>query len=376
MVGLPRPSIEGFEAAGELLPSDVAVEADPIARDGRRPSAGETHPDFWAVSWRLYRDVLLPVGESARRTAWFCGHDLFVEQSEMEVFDYRNFADHLDLVAASRTGAVARRHEAGRSIGTVIYPGSFAPGNWYHWITETLPRIWLTRRLPAELDGVPLLVHPGFLEVPAMRETLDVIRGDRPVLTLDDVEWLHIDRMVWVDGMFSMNHHSIYPDGLVDQSSRYHPAMRDFRAAVLAGRGGVQGTAPARVFLDRGGAARPYNDVEAKEALAARGFVVVEPGSLDLSGQVELFANAEFLIGPSGAAWANLLFAAEGTRALYWTPEYFAGTQIWASLGALSGAQVHEHTYPQAFGTYKTGSYRIDVPDLLDHVDRLLGDDA
>ena len=376
MVGLPRPSVEGFDTAGELLPADAAVQSDPIARDGCTSPAADTRPDFASVSWRLYRDVLLPVGNSARRTAWFSGLDLFIEESEMEVFDYRNFANHLDLVAASRSGALARRHEAGRSIGTMIYPGSFAPGNWYHWITEILPRIWLTRRLPTDLDGVPLLIHPGFLQFPAMRETLDVIRGDRPVITVDDVEWLHIDRMVWVDGMFSMNHHAIYPDGLVNQSSRFHPAMRDFRADVLAARRRVSGGTPRRVFLDRGGHARPYNDTEAKEALASRGFVVVDPGSLDFSGQVELFANAEFLVGPSGAAWANLLFASQGTKALYWTPSYFAGTQTWASLGALSGAAVHEHTYSQAFGAFKYGSYELDVPDLLDHVDRVLGDDA
>lgn len=374
-VATVRPMTEGSATVVELLPDDEAVEANPLVNGPRTAPMPPAERGFGAISWRTHLDVLLPVGGSARRTAWFAGSDLFVEESEIEVFDFRNFAAHLDLIAASRSGAVARRHDPQGSMEAAIYPGSFAPGNWYHWITETLPRIWLATRLPEELGEVPLLVHRGFLDVPAMRETLALVWEDRPVHTVHDFDWLHVERLIWVDGMFSMNHHAIYPDGLVDQASRFHPAMRDFRAHLLDRRRDSVFRAPRRVFLDRGGFARTYNDLEVKAALASRGFVVVEAGALDFADQVALFRDAEVLAGPSGAAWANLLFATEGTKALYWVPWYFAGTQIWASLGALSGVDLHEHTYQQPFGDFKSGSYNIDVPDLLDHIDRVLEDD-
>jgi capsular polysaccharide biosynthesis protein len=371
-VSLPMPSTDGWVDSGELLPRDVAFAADPITFDSDPAPRPSNEAELGPISWRLHRGVLLPVGRSARRTAWINGSRLVVEHSEVEVFDFRQFSAHLDLIAACRFGGVARKHGPEEFLDAAIYPGSFAPGNWYHWMTETLPRIWLADRLPAAFDDVPLLIHRGFLDVPAIRETLDLVRGDRPVRTAEDVGWLHIERMVWIDGMFSMKHHSMYPDGSIDQSSRFHPAMKEYRSALLHSRPPTEGRTPRRVFLDRGNSVRRYNDQEVKEALASRGFVAVEAGSLDFAGQVELFANAEALVGPSGAAWANLLFASEGARALYWTPEYFAGTQIWSSLASLSGTVVHEHTYPQEFGTYKSGHYTIDVPRLLADVDRVL----
>lgn len=368
----PKPSTEGFTSSTVLLPAATAVAADPIQRELSILSGPPNHKTFSAISWKSYDDVLLPVGDRARRTAWFSGEHVIIEQSEMDTFDPRNFAKHLDLVAATGSRSVARRHQPGGSLQSVIYPGSFAPGNWYHWLMETLPRIWLADRLPSDLNEVPLLVHRGFLDVPAIRQTLNLVRGTRRVHTIRDFDWLRVERLIWIDGMFSMKHHSTYPDGRIDQSSSFHPAMRDFRDAILKSRRSSISQTPRRVFLDRGGAARTYNDVEVKSALASRGFVPVEAGSLDIAGQVELFANAEALVGPSGAAWANLLFATPQAKALYWTPSYFAGTQIWASIGALVDVLVHEHTYPQAFGTYHYGEYTIDVRSLLDHVDAVL----
>ena len=368
----PVPATVGAEESGELLPKAEAVEADPIMAGKAAAMSPSDAVTFDAISWRLHRDVVLPVGDTARRTAWLADSDLFIEDSEQDVFHFSNFAPHLDLVAASPSRAVARRHEPQRSLETVIYPGSFAPGNWYHWLVETLPRIWLAERLPDQFQDVPLLMHRGFFDVPAMRETLDLIRGDRRIVTVEDAEWIHVERMVWIDGMFTMNHHAIYPDGLIDQASRFHPAMRDFRARLLDWSQGRGTELPRRVFLDRGSSARPYNDVEVKEALVSRGFVSIEPGSLDFAGQANLFAGAEVLVGPHGAAWANILLASEGTKALYWAPQDFAGTQIWASIGALSGVAVHEHVYAQEPGRFKTGSYTVDVPRLLEHLDRVL----
>ncbi len=126
------------------------------------------------------------------------------------------------------------------------------------------------------------------------------------------------------------------------------------------------------MLLDRGSSAHPYNDEEVRDALASRGFVAVDPGTLDFAGQVDLFAGAEVLVGPTGAAWANLLFAGTGTLALYWGPQLFSGSQIWPSIGALNGVAVHEHVYAQEPGRFKTGHYTLDVPGLLEHLDRVL----
>lgn len=52
------------------------------------------------------------------------------------------------------------------------------------------------------------------------------------------------------------------------------------------------------------------------DALATRGFEVVEPECLSVREQVDLFAQASHIVGPGGAALTNMLFAAPGAAVL------------------------------------------------------------
>ncbi len=171
-----------------LLLTDDAVVADPISRTAVAPAGRQSAPAFDAIEWRLHRDVLLPVGDTARRTAWLSESNLYVEHTEVEAFHFSTYAAHLGLIAASPSGAVARRHDPDRRLEIAIYPGSFAPGNWYHWLLEALPRIWLAECLPERFREAPLLIHRGFLEAPGIRSSLDLVRGDREVRTVEDVD--------------------------------------------------------------------------------------------------------------------------------------------------------------------------------------------
>jgi Glycosyltransferase 61 len=63
-----------------------------------------------------------------------------------------------------------------------------------------------------------------------------------------------------------------------------------------------------------------WRNVKGQEALAKRliplGFEVVDPSRLSFIQQIEIFSNAEIIIGASGAAWANLIFCKPGTYIL------------------------------------------------------------
>jgi len=365
-----RTTEHGSTRSGVLAPSGPSVAASPIGESAAVVSPVHAD-DFEAVLWREYRDVLLPVGDRSRRTAWIADRALVIERTERDVFSFEKYAMHLGALAHSRSRALLR-HATTADVPIAVYPGSFSPGNWYHWLLETLPRIWLMERLPEEVGSAPVLIHPAFVAVPTVRESLALFRGPRDLLIPTGEDVLRIKRMVWTDGLFTLKHHAVYPGGRVDHASAFHPAMRDYRAALLERIPMQLAATPRRVFLDRGNRSRIYNHQAVGAALAELGFVAIDPSGLDLSAQASLFSGAEVLVGPTGGAWSGLIFCSAGTRALYWTPRQFASGQVWSSVAALSGVETHEYLYDQPAGGFQTLPYSLDVPALMRRLEGLL----
>ncbi|APX14035.1 hypothetical protein BWR18_19410 (plasmid) [Tateyamaria omphalii] len=100
--------------------------------------------------------------------------------------------------------------------GTVAIPQgicAFGHGdvNWYHWLAEILPVIYLSQNLPAEFDDYPLLLPETAEKIPSFKQTLDLFRGKREVVILRDDTAYRIGRLVHVpspvSGPFNMRDH-------------------------------------------------------------------------------------------------------------------------------------------------------------------------
>jgi capsular polysaccharide biosynthesis protein len=71
------------------------------------------------------------------------------------------------------------------------------------------------------------------------------------------------------------------------------------------------GRAARRIYVSRRDVNRRtlLNEEELVEALAPLGFEVVVPGELSVTDQIRAFSEARLIVGPTGAAWTNMLFA-------------------------------------------------------------------
>lgn len=67
---------------------------------------------------------------------------------------------------------------------------------------------------------------------------------------------------------------------------------------------------PKKIFLRRNSGLRRLLNSDVIEALlVSQGFTVVEPEKLGFTMQVQLFQNADVIIGATGAAMANIIFS-------------------------------------------------------------------
>lgn len=212
--------------------------------------------------------------------------------------------------------------------------------NFYHWTVEILPRLSLCDSLP-ELQGLPLLVarsSPRFV-----RESL-ALTG-------------YLDRALFLDD-------GAYRFDKLHLPTRLAPANQASPLAVEWLRRKVPAPPPSnpvrRLYISRRDAKirSVTNEAEVEAALADLGFMTVVPSEHSLSRQVELFRNADIVVGSHGAAFANLAFAKAGTVVIevfesgHFNPAY---TRI---------AAINSLRYAFLVGRKRTLGFSIDLPQL------------
>lgn len=168
---------------------------------------------------------------------------------------------------------------------------------YYHWLIEGLPRLQVIEAYAAEHGQRPrLLIDPN----PAawVRESLRLL-GYGPE---DYMEW-HVTR--------AQVKHALVPwfPGSVGRPSPL--ACRWLSQRFRDALGLKPGVQPRRIYVSRRRAQRRrvVNESLLVEWLQPLGFEVFELEALNFSQQIELFSQAEIVVGPHGAGLANMIFA-------------------------------------------------------------------
>ena len=184
--------------------------------------------------------------------------------------------------------------------------------NYVHWMTEVLPRIALFCSVE-EYKDVPIIVNSGLHQ--NIVESIYFIAGpNRRVLILPLGRDLLVQKlyMTSVTGYIPFGWRNDEYNTTPEYHGQFSPtALGLIRERMLAYASSAPATAwPKKIYIRRNSAARKITNAAALEyALVAQGFTIVEPESMTFAQQVLLFANATVIVGSSGAALGNIVFA-------------------------------------------------------------------
>lgn len=207
------------------------------------------------------------------------------------------------LLAHSTFSALLELPEASgpRYDAAVLVGGT---SNYYHQLIDFVGRLAVTDRY-ADLADLPLLVDE--VAAPFQKELFNLLGIDEErLLRIPNTQVPHID--------------SLYaPSPLSSSGTAIHPMLVEwFRSKLWLPR---LAKPCRRFFITRSGTTRRriINESELIAALAARGFEVLRPEMLNLREQINLFSEAEIIVGATGAALTNILFMQPGSSvvALY-----------------------------------------------------------
>lgn len=187
--------------------------------------------------------------------------------------------------------------------------------NYAHWLTEVLPRIAIFCEQPDLMD-VPLIVNDGLHS--NLMESLRLIAGnEREIITLPVGRTLEVDNLfvTSVTGYvpFERRNHKLKNHS----HGKFSPVALDLLRNKLFQNSDklTDQIWPEKIYLRRNSGVRNViNSGELEHILFSYGYVVVEPEKLNFLQQIQLFSHAKSIVGSSGAALANLIFASPTTN--------------------------------------------------------------
>lgn len=250
----------------------------------------------------------------------------------------------------------------------VEFPGrlgvlaSRGDANYYHFMHDVLPRTSVLEQAGVE--------PPDRWYVPAgtkwQREMLSLwgIEEDQ-ILDSSAVPHVRAERLV-VPGLASMVEHN--PPWVA----------RLLREKLVPA--GLERTPGKHLFLSRGPGKNNRsvtNEPEVRALLEPLGFSVVDPGTMTIAEQIHLFATADIVVGPHGAALANIAFCSPGSALVELFPCGSIAGDFWK---ASCGVEGLEYRYVSGVGK-RVGTTRsefvvaditVDLPALESTVSDLL----
>lgn len=160
--------------------------------------------------------------------------------------------------------------------------------NYYHFLLDILPRIWLLDELGID-RSIPILIGQSLAKQRFFREM-------QSLSPLRERTWLIQD-----DSFVTTR------EVIIVKTALGHRDQLDYAAnGVPARPGGLS----ERVFIERKSASGRNITNMAAVARVARdlGYTVVDPAELSITEQIELFGRTEVLVGSHGAGLANMIF--------------------------------------------------------------------
>jgi len=262
-------------------------------------------------------DVLPPQGVLVLEDAWVAGTRGVIARDGCYLPDCGYFSQNVGKGLLFERGYAER---STRLEGTTLSLATdWADTNFYHLLVDAVPRLHLFEAAGFRLDEVDRVYIPSLDSAPARAVWARLgLPSDKVVFTRDHP-------VVWCRRLIA----TTFP-GAPNQPTGW--AVRFLRERLGAGTVGKR-----RIYVSRRGAARDLTNADAIERLVQRlGFEVRVPGQA--AGDLDVFAEAQIIVGPHGAGLGNALLMPAGGVLIDLLPPSFQ-TRCHFSWSSLAGVR-------------------------------------
>jgi hypothetical protein len=212
-----------------------------------------------------------------------------------------------------------------------------------------------------------------------MRESLEFFRRGRQIIWIEKHRFFQFDVLYWAES-------PVYDAPFSRDASHRVPlilhaeAMEGYRKEVLAHCSSSisdrRASNGGKIFLARRpGFSRPYNGPAVEGWAAEAGFRVVFAEEMSFVDQVNMFATATHIIGPSGAALTNVMFSSAALKILRLRGRSAPYENYFSNLATVSGAAIYDLECPITDSSNGAGGFLVEKGPFREALSLFVGSD-
>ncbi|MCE2571537.1 glycosyltransferase family 61 protein [Motilimonas eburnea] len=308
---------------------------------------GPTHLDDYCLKEKItLPDVNLYSFENAcvrssTRSIILSDGRVVIERIKSSTDDMADYAGGNVFFCGNKNSLVRRGYSEALSKGILISGGN--EKNYYHWLIEVLTQLQYVEQLPKKYQSYPILISSAYKNMSAVEKFVNAMCG-RKLILMGEGKQYQIEQLLVMS----------QPNNIV-VNAKYHRRKwlprdcfyREESILYLRKSGfklveEIEKTVtPKRIFLARKPVLRQYNQKDVFSFLCKYGFEEVYMEDLTIEQQISYIANAEYIVGPTGAAWTNVIFAKKGTKALCWMAKEIGDFPCYSQLAKIVGVELN-----------------------------------
>lgn len=272
-----------------------------------------------------------------------------------------------NLMQHSMTLAKVKNHKNIYYDEEAIFLGGTFTFNYYHFLVDILSKVEFFQHIPDAKNKL-IIVDEDVQKVENLKDLLHFFLKDYKIIFLSHEKNYYHFKKLW---HITSNNYAVpnimpgvdYEAGFTKLSK---PSLQYLRKTAFDNLDltKVRIEPVKKIFISRRSQYRKYNEEEIREKAQKYGFEEVFFEDLNIHEQIYLVNNAEYIIGPSGAAWTNVLFANPGAKGLSWFSSVWGDFAIFSTLAAEVNFDLYFYIYPQDYEGFHE-DYRLD-PEIFD----------
>jgi capsular polysaccharide biosynthesis protein len=279
-----------------------------------------------------------------------------IEESLMASMCVRTRADRADFSGVPSLRDLRSTDRAVPAIGTELVSIQHAfGGNHYHAVVDCIGALALIEQ-HVDLTAIPIVIGTDLGATSAFRAIVDggLIGADR--LIVRDHRWISSAEAIIFAQHDALDARSLRRTAAFIRRIAPPETDRQLKLYVLRGA-----TSQGRVLR---------NDDEVAAELVARGFEVIDPGTLPWDQQYERFRAARHVVGVHGAALTNVLYRSPHPLSILEITPPGHRAEVFRMMAEQLGYEFTRIEGTAASGRGRRASFVVDVSRILDVVDR------
>lgn len=256
-------------------------------------------------------------------TVFGCSSIIFLENSrvlyDLKSFDIgkRYWYTDTGIVYYKQNGLIVKSGRVKKEFKEAIWMGGNYSWNYYHLLFEFLIKFEKLDGLGIPLD-IPILIDTVCFDVPQFKDLLHFVNFQgRNLIGVEHGCRYRVKKMYFI------NSPNIIPPNYINDRDLLPEDVQFDIGSLLALRSRLLVNIstkifPKRIYISRSNAStrRQFNEDAVFSLLKEYGFVSVAPEELSATEQMALFNGAEWIAGGSGAAFTNLLYCNNTSKAI------------------------------------------------------------